>query len=225
MGYHVDFMWKSTSYDRMQNALKTFAVDENSASGYVYHVLLGHDVEPPAVRIQLPKRYGEGDGRKEMKLRRTYRFNAPNLPELNHSQIYAISQVLQRSVSLIQGPPGTGKTVTSAALVYHLSKQNAGQVLVCAPSNVAVDHLCEKIHMTGLKVVRLTAKSREGMVSAVSFLSLSEQVTTRETIRKQSNKAMPCGRSNSTTPCPSCKSSSSSRRSRASCPPATRSAL
>ena len=50
-----------------------------------------------------------------------------------------------------QGPPGTGKTVTSAALVYHLVQQTKGQVLVCAPSNVAVDHLCEKIHMTGLR--------------------------------------------------------------------------
>lgn len=41
-----------------------------------------------------------------------------------------------------QGPPGTGKTVTSASIVYHLAKQNMGQVLVCAPSNVAVDQVC-----------------------------------------------------------------------------------
>jgi Cdc6-like AAA superfamily ATPase len=40
-----------------------------------------------------------------------------------------------------QGPPGTGKTVTSASLVYHLAKQNLGQILVCAPSNVAVDQV------------------------------------------------------------------------------------
>ena len=53
---------------------------------------------------------------------------------------------------VLQGPPGTGKTVTSATVVYHLSKQNQGQVLVCAPSNIAVDQLTEKIHKTGLKV-------------------------------------------------------------------------
>lgn len=35
---------------------------------------------------------------------------------------------------------------------YHLAKQGQGQVLVCAPSNVAVDHLTEKISATGLKV-------------------------------------------------------------------------
>lgn len=53
---------------------------------------------------------------------------------------------------------------------------NPGQVLVCAPSNVAVDQLTEKIHMTGLKVVRLTAKSREALVSPISFLTLHCQV-------------------------------------------------
>lgn len=39
------------------------------------------------------------------------------------------------------------------------------QVLVCAPSNVAVDHLTAKISATGLRVVRLCAKSREAVVS------------------------------------------------------------
>lgn len=54
---------------------------------------------------------------------------------------------------------------------------NPGQpVLVCAPSNVAVDHLTAKIHQTGLRVVRLTAKSREALESSVSFLTLHEQV-------------------------------------------------
>jgi regulator of nonsense transcripts 1 len=58
---------------------------------------------------------------------------------------------------------------------------NPGQVLVCAPSNVAVDQLTEKIHATGLKVVRLTAKSREALDSPVSFLTLHEQVFNNDT--------------------------------------------
>src|SRR3954453_5645074 len=101
-----------------------------------------------------------------------FRFSAPNLPELNHSQVYAVKSVLQKHLSLIQGPPGTGKTVTSATIVYHLAKMNSGQVLVCAPSNVAVDQLTEKIHATGLKVVRLSAKSREAVSTSVDFLCL-----------------------------------------------------
>ena len=109
------------------------------------------------------------------------RFSAPGLPELNHSQMYAVKSVLQKPLSLIQGPPGTGKTVTSASIVHHLAKMNPGQVLVCAPSNVAVDQLTEKIHITGLKVVRLTAKSREALDSSVGFLTLHQQVENNTT--------------------------------------------
>ena len=32
-GYILEFVWKSVSYDRMQTALKTFAVDDTSVSG------------------------------------------------------------------------------------------------------------------------------------------------------------------------------------------------
>ncbi|KAK9067995.1 hypothetical protein SSX86_012106 [Deinandra increscens subsp. villosa] len=158
-GFSVDFVWKSTSFDRMQGAMKTFAVDETSVSGYIYHHLLGHEVEMQMVRNALPRRFG-----------------APGLPELNASQVFAVKSVLQRPISLIQGPPGTGKTVTSAALVYHMAKQGQGQVLVCAPSNVAVDQLAEKISATGLKVVRLCAKSREAVSSPVEHLTLHYQV-------------------------------------------------
>lgn len=50
-------------------------------------------------------------------------------------------------------------------------------MLVCAPSNIAVDQLTEKIHQTGLKVVRLCAKSREAIESPVSFLALHNQIS------------------------------------------------
>ena len=85
----------------------------------------------------------------------------PGLPALNPSQASAVRAVVREPLALIQGPPGTGKTVTSAAIVYHMAKQKLGQVLVAAPSNIAVDQLTEKIHATGLKVVRVVAKSKE----------------------------------------------------------------
>lgn len=157
--FSADYVWKATSYDRMQAAMKTFAVDEMSVSGYIFHKLLGHEVAVAPTKANLPKK-----------------FSVPGLPELNGSQINAIKNVLTTPLSLIQGPPGTGKTVTSATIIYHLAKMNNGQVLVCAPSNVAVDQLCERINLTGLKVVRLTAKSREDVDSSVSFLALHEQV-------------------------------------------------
>ncbi|XP_008786216.2 regulator of nonsense transcripts 1 homolog isoform X1 [Phoenix dactylifera] len=166
-GFSVDFVWKRTSFDRMQAAMKTFAVDETSVSGYIYHHLLGHEVEHQTVRNTLPRRFG-----------------APGLPELNASQVFAVKSVLQKPISLIQGPPGTGKTVTSAAIVYHMAKQGQGQVLVCAPSNVAVDQLADKISSTGLKVVRLCAKSREAVMSPVEHLTLHYQVRHLDTSEK-----------------------------------------
>jgi len=162
--FTADYVWKATSFDRMQHAMKTFAIDEMSVSGYIFHRLLGHEVAAAPMKVQLPRK-----------------FSVPNLPDLNGSQINAVKSVLQKPLSLIQGPPGTGKTVTSATIIYHLSKLNGGQVLVCAPSNVAVDQLCERVHITGLKVVRVSAKSREDVESNVGFLSLHRQVQMNDT--------------------------------------------
>lgn len=158
-GFTVEFVWKSTSFDRMQNAMRQLALDDASVSPYLYHKLMGHDVQQQVIRTPLPRH-----------------ISAPNLAQLNHSQVHAVQQTLQSPLSLIQGPPGTGKTVTSATIVYHLRQLNQGQVLVVAPSNVAVDQLAEKIHLTGLKVVRLCAKSRESAASSVDFLALHNQI-------------------------------------------------
>jgi regulator of nonsense transcripts 1 len=158
-GFTAEIVWRSVTFDRMQAALKKFAVDDASVTGYLYHSLLGHAVEPQMLKATLPATY-----------------SAPGLPELNPSQMAAVRTVLLRPLSLIQGPPGTGKTVTSATIVYHLSKQGMGQVLVTAPSNVAVDHLTAKIAQTGLKVVRVMARSRESMPSLVDDLCLHNMV-------------------------------------------------
>ena len=162
--FTADYVWKATSFDRMQVAMKTFAVNEMSVSGYIFHRLLGHEVAAAPMKGQLPRK-----------------FSVPGLPELNNSQSNAVKSALQKPLSLIQGPPGTGKTVTSATIIYHLAKVNQGQVLVCAPSNVAVDQLCERIHLTNLKAVRVTAKSREDVESPVGFLSLHRQVAMNDT--------------------------------------------
>ena len=158
--YIVEYIWKSTSFDRMQNALKTFAIDDTSVTGYIYHSLLGHPVEEQRISTARVPSSDED-------------FKVPGLPPLNESQMEAVASVIQCPMSLIQGPPGTGKTVTSATLVFHLTKQpNMGQVLVVAPSNVAVDQLTEKINATGLRVVRLASKTRENTVSSVDHLCL-----------------------------------------------------
>lgn len=160
--FTAEFVWKGTSYDRMQDAMKKFAVDNQSVSGYIYHKLLGHEVDSVEFDIQLPSK-----------------FSIPGFAELNVSQANAIKSVLQRPLSLIQGPPGTGKTVTSATIIHHLTKLNKDRIMVCAPSNVAVDHLASKLDQLGLKVIRLTAKSREDVESSVQHLSLTHLVAKR----------------------------------------------
>jgi len=95
--YIVEYIWKSTSFDRMQNALKTFAIDDTSVTGYIYHKLLGHPVEEQLIA--------------NPKLPDNEEFTAPGLPPLNESQVSAVASVLQRPLSLIQGPPGTGKEI------------------------------------------------------------------------------------------------------------------
>ena len=173
-GFSVDFVWKSTSFDRMQSAMKAYAVDDTSVSGYLYHRLLGHEVDQQTLRVNVPRK-----------------FSVPGLHELNHSQFSAVKAVLQKPLSLIQGPPGTGKTVTSASIVYHLAKQNMGQVLVCAPSNVAVDQLTEKIAATGLRVVRLCAKSREEVINPeVDHLTLHVMVRNLDAPEKSDLKKL-----------------------------------
>lgn len=159
-GYSVEIVWKATSFERMYAAMRQFARDDTSVSGYLYHRILGRDVHPQVLKTtNMPEN-----------------LSAPNLPALNDSQKVAVRAVLESPLSLIQGPPGTGKTVTSATIVYHLARQIKGKVLVCAPSNIAVDQLAEKISRTGLKVVRVVAKSREALGSPVEHLSLHYQV-------------------------------------------------
>jgi regulator of nonsense transcripts 1 len=42
--FAADFVWKSTSFDRMQLAMKTFAVDEKSVSGCIVRSLFPYNV-------------------------------------------------------------------------------------------------------------------------------------------------------------------------------------
>ncbi len=79
---------------------------------------------------------------------------------LNASQHEALLQVVAaEDVAIIHGPPGTGKTTTLVAAIGQVV-QTEKQVLVCAPSNAAVDLLAEKLTLQGLKVVRLGHPAR-----------------------------------------------------------------
>ncbi|RCI05707.1 hypothetical protein CU098_012281, partial [Rhizopus stolonifer] len=78
--------------------------------------------------------------------------------DVNEPQSIAIISAIQkkRGFSLIQGPPGTGKTKTILSLIVSLLDQRAnttssnqpygaGKLLVCAPSNAAVDEIAKRL--------------------------------------------------------------------------------
>jgi superfamily I DNA and/or RNA helicase len=74
---------------------------------------------------------------------------------LNESQNEAINEILKTDrVSIIHGPPGTGKTTTIVSLVKALLGSEK-RVLVCAPSNNAVDLLAYRLDKADLNVLRL----------------------------------------------------------------------
>ena len=79
---------------------------------------------------------------------------------LNRSQIDAVEFALSaKDVAIIHGPPGTGKTRTVVELIRQAIARG-DQVLACAPSNLAVDNLLERLVRAGENAVRLGHPAR-----------------------------------------------------------------
>lgn len=82
------------------------------------------------------------------------------VPQLNLSQNRAVRHVLAvNDIGVIHGPPGTGKT-TSLIQAIRLTLQTESQILVCAPTNSAVDLITEKLQEIGVSVLRLGHPAR-----------------------------------------------------------------
>jgi ATP-dependent RNA/DNA helicase IGHMBP2 len=84
------------------------------------------------------------------------------IPELglNDSQNAALEKIHHANdLAIIHGPPGTGKTTTLVQAILETLK-NENQVLVCAPSNAAVDLLSEKLAEKNIEVLRIGHPAR-----------------------------------------------------------------
>ena len=110
---------------------------------------------------------------------RQARFRAPHVDDLfypsplNDSQLAAVRHVITaQDVGIIHGPPGTGKTTTLVQAILETIRRER-RVLVCAPSNTAVDLLTEKLAERGVNVIRM------GNPSRVSDLLLSHTLDAR----------------------------------------------
>nr|XP_020826557.1 DNA-binding protein SMUBP-2 isoform X2 [Phascolarctos cinereus] len=79
---------------------------------------------------------------------------------LDTSQKEAVGFALaQKELAIIHGPPGTGKTTTVVEIVLQAVRQGL-KVLCCAPSNIAVDNLVERLAAQKLRVLRLGHPAR-----------------------------------------------------------------
>ncbi|MEP3390658.1 MAG: AAA domain-containing protein [Reichenbachiella sp.] len=79
---------------------------------------------------------------------------------LNDSQNAALHQIHNaQDIAIIHGPPGTGKTTTVVQAILETLKSE-DQVLVCAPSNAAVDLLAEKLGEQKVEVLRIGHPAR-----------------------------------------------------------------
>uniref|UniRef100_A0AAV1TEX1 DNA helicase n=1 Tax=Peronospora matthiolae TaxID=2874970 RepID=A0AAV1TEX1_9STRA len=83
--------------------------------------------------------------------------------ELDESQVEAVRFALaSKDVALIHGPPGTGKTTSVVELILQAVTAFNLKVLVCAPSNIAVDNVLEKLAKTCLTVHKQLRLTRVG---------------------------------------------------------------
>ena len=121
----------NTSYRVMTEALHEAERKEDERFVHLRDVLIGN--RPPAFR------------------------NLPQIsfPWLNRSQQDAIQHAIEaQHVAIVHGPPGTGKTTTLVEAIIE-TLQRETQVLVCAPSNAAVDWISEQLMRRGIHVLRV----------------------------------------------------------------------
>ena len=83
-----------------------------------------------------------------------------HLPSLNTSQNIALNHIITaEDVAIVHGPPGTGKTTTIVKAIKQICATEK-TILVCAPSNAAVDLLTERLWQEGVNTVRVGNISR-----------------------------------------------------------------
>ncbi len=81
-------------------------------------------------------------------------------PGLNAVQQAAVRLALSaRDVALLHGPPGTGKTTAVVELIRR-AVRDGQKVLACAPSNMAVDNIFERLLAARVNAVRLGHPAR-----------------------------------------------------------------
>lgn len=122
--YRLDLSTDAVARQRQQAILEIADNARGSRMGELRNIILG--AEPPHFTAE------------------TDAINAFN-EQLDPSQLDAVGFALTATdVAIIQGPPGTGKTTAVVELIRQAVRRGE-TVLACAPSNLAVDNIFERL--------------------------------------------------------------------------------
>ncbi len=132
----VDLLFDEASYREMEFALKRVISTENKRVEELKEILLGEKSPLFSEKAQ------------------------SNASHLNDSQNKACKLIANaKDVAVVHGPPGTGKTTTLIEAIEQAVITGIS-ILVCAPSNAAVDLLVEKLVDRGIETLRLGHPAR-----------------------------------------------------------------
>lgn len=161
--FSIEFVYKPTSFERMKKALVEIKINKKLKENKNIGIILGEKKKP-----------------KEKQKKKEKLLNTPGTPPLNQFQLKAVLEAVGKNFTIIQGPPGTGKTVVLASIAYNIFKKTNKKILVCAPSNIAVDNLAEKIDKTGLNVIRFSSKNKKLLNDSILHLYFDQKVKSNE---------------------------------------------
>lgn len=158
----INLLFDETSYKEMDIALEKVINASNSRLAHLRDVM--YEIKPPIFDKVDEKLHVTG---------------------LNQSQNSAVQKILSaKDIAIIHGPPGTGKTTTLVQAIRQ-TLFTEKQVLVCSPSNTAVDLLTEKLHREGITVLRLGNPAR--ISEEVLMNTLDAKVAAHESYKDLKN--------------------------------------
>ncbi len=136
--WRIDLSYDETAVERQRTAIHRARAARGDRLAELREILLGRRVPSFEPAVDEPPL---GDG-------------------LNAPQREAVALALAaQDVALIHGPPGTGKTTAVVELIRRAVRRGE-KVLACAPSNLAVDNLLERLLNKGERAVRLGHPAR-----------------------------------------------------------------
>ena len=162
--FRLDWSSDEIPRERQRAALKQFAAADHGRLAALKRKLLGEEIPEFVVsgalrsgEQQEPRPSGSGVLTEGLPLPDEHGSKRSMLDE---SQRAAVAHALAaKEVAVIHGPPGTGKTTAVVELIQQ-AVQRGERVLACAPSNLAVDNLLERLLAAGERAIRVGHPAR-----------------------------------------------------------------